>query len=210
MKKAQKIIRVAVVIALCALPALILFAPHNDERIRNVPLLIAVVSAAVLFVLFKLTKRIVFLLKLVSAAKRRGVGSIKYHLLPNLFRKKGRYDLEYVKDANKYQVVLVISRKYIKYHIDDENTLQRFVATAKSVKSGKHSAYISNNVTWKEKSGIFLPWSSDAEAERVIVFSKMPNNITDSQFREQRSIGNGEKSPLGYLVCDIEYFVKHC
>ena len=210
MKKAQNIIRVAVVIALCALPALILFAPHNDERIRNVPLLIAVVSAVALFVLLNLTRRIIFILKIVSAAKKSGVGNIKYHLLPNLFRKKGRYDLEYVKDANKYQVVLVISKTYIKYHIDDENTLRRFLATAKSVKSGKHSAYISANVTWKEKSSIFLPWSSDVAAERVIVFSKMPNNITDSQFREQRSIGNGEKTPLGYLVCDIEYFVKCC
>ena len=159
-------------------------------------------------------RRVAFLLKIRKVLADKGAEAIKCRFLPNLFRKKGRYDITCTIYKKKYNIVALSSvRRRMRYYFANENRIERYIATRMAYRPSKAGASVSNGVTWKEKRAVWLPWHELREGEfNAIVFKAFPTEISNSESRNTM-LGNGDEVLSGIYVYEFLAFtelIKNC
>ena len=210
-KKILDLIKTLAVIALIVIVGLIFFAPQRGKPIRNVPLLITVIVLAAAVSVLLLVRRILCLLRIKRELDKSFCERIKVAYLPNLFRIKGRYDIVFYRKKVRHNVVILQGVKtYMRYYFEDENTVERYVPKATSVRSGRDIARVSLGTrTWKQKRSLFMPWKvPDARDVNIVLLSKMPMELQNRDTREG-GLGNGDTVLPNVILYDNEGFLKY-
>lgn len=190
----------------------LLIVPFNTYgKLRNIPVLIAECVCILIYASYSMIKRAVLLTKVHNILKKQASDKIKISVVPNVFHIKAKYDIVAVINGKKCNIHIFDSiKKYMKHCIVDRNKIERYLATTMSVKSNKNRAFISQGVTWHEKKPLFMPWIDNNDNEiNILVFNKLPNDITWSEQHEKdRSLGNGDVVLSNVFIYDINGLKK--
>ncbi len=166
--------------------------------------------AVILFLLTLVTiRRGIILFKLKKLCLSVGMRGIKLRLLPNVFKKKGRYDIEYLDGKKHVNIVVMCSvKRYVRYNIERIDRIERYVIKRTSFK-GNNKAFISKNTELVQKRSLFMPWENVNDGNlNIIVFNNFPNHLSDINTRDSL-LGNGDKTVGGIVVYDINGFEEY-
>ena len=190
--------------------AMLLFLPRTgSSEIRNLPLLILILSLLVLSVLIRFLKYVILTAKVKKLLKQSGVTQVKIKFYPWASRFRGHYSLRFRHGSREVQLLL-ISRKraYPRYHFDRTDRLEfyranRIVFNGSKTRGATISRQVEVNRVGKQK----LSWDTAAQT-RVILFDRLPGQITDSARREELG-ANDRICGSDVLILDWKTLCKH-
>ena len=169
-----------------ALIAGFLFLPRTGTtEIRNLPLLLFILSLILIFVLIRFFKYVLLVLKTQKQLKKSGIRKTKLKFFPLASFFHGHYSITFSYGDEKTQIILLLrKRKYQRYHFDSVNKLEfycsnRVVFNSIKTKGATISKLVETNLVGKQR----IKWDDTAEI-RMIVFDKLPSEITDSTKKE--------------------------
>lgn len=168
------------------------------------------VTAVILLVFAVVTtRRSIMIFKIKKMLTSRGMRDVKLRFLPNLLKRKKRYDIEYSDGKQRVNLVIFPSvKKYIRYNIENINRIERYVIKMTSFK-GNGRAFVSKNKEYVQKRSLFMPWENADDGNlNVIVFNNFPNHLSDINTRDSL-LGNGDKTVGGIVVYDINGFGEY-
>jgi len=173
--------------------ALLMFLPANStSEIRNKPLLILILSLIFLVILVRLFKYIFFMTKTKKMLKRNNITLKQTRFLPWASRFHGRYTLTFQWEDKVVEMVL-LSRKrtYQRYHFDRVDRLEFYRANRVVFNSIKaYGGTISKLVEVKQVGKQNLKWD-DSSQIRIVLFDKLPEQISDTKKKE--CLGTGDR-----------------
>jgi len=192
-----------------------LFLPAmGTTEIRNLPLLLFILSLVLLFILIRFFQYALLVVKTQRQLKKMGVHKTKVKFFPWMSFFHGHYSITFSHNNKVAQIILLSrKRKYQRYHFDSINKLEfyrsnRVVFNDIKAKGGTISKLVETNLVGKQR----INWDDDAEI-RIIVFDKFPGRITDSVKKEDLGVGERICASNIYLfdkatfyqqsVCDI-------
>ena len=189
-----------VLYVIAAFVAFLLFMPTTDSKqIRNLPLLIALLVIIAGLILWYLIRRVAFLQKVKKALKNNSCEIVKVCFNPFAARLHGRYSVTFKSNGKIINALLLIRRKkYQRYHFESAELIEfyrsnRVVFRSTKVRGATISDLVETKLVGKQK----LKWEkSDCN---IIIFNKIPDNITDSKQKEL--LGKGDK------VCATETYI---
>ena len=190
--------------------AMLLFLPRTgSSEIRNLPLLILILSLLALSVLIRFLKYVILTAKVKKLLKRSGVRQVKIRFYPWASRLRGHYSLAFRHGGKEVQLFL-ISRKraYPRYHFDSVDKLEFYRANRIVFNGSKtRGATISRQVEVNRVGRQRLSWDAAAQV-RVILFDRLPGQITDSVKREE--LGADDRiCSSDVLILDLDALCKH-
>lgn len=181
-----------VVWIISAFIAFFMFVPKTGStEIRNLPVLIAILALAALFLLCQLIRRIVFMRKVKKALKNNRCEIVKTVFNPFAARFHGRFSVTFKTEGRTVNALLLMrKRKYQRYHFESAQDLEFYRSTRVVFNSTKiQGATVSNLVETKMVGKQRLMWS---EADcNIVVFDKLPDHITDS--KTKNLLGRGDR-----------------
>lgn len=176
-----------------AFVALLTFLPANStSEIRNKPLLLLILSLILLAILVRLFKYIFFMTKTKKILRRKHIILKQIRFLPWASRFHGRYTITFQWENKAIEIVLLSrKRKYQRYHFDRVDRLEFYRANRvvfNSIKAygGKISKLVEVKRVGKQK----LKWD-DSSQIRIILFDKLPEQISDTAKKE--CLGTGDR-----------------
>lgn len=194
-----------VVYCILAFIGLMLFLPKSDStEIRNLPLLIVIISLLLVYAAYRYIKLIFLAYKVKKSLKKSGFTANKTHL---------NFRTGYViaeDDTQVYNVSLLVGkRRYLRYHFSDEWNIEFVKSTASMFNTAgnvaKGATY--TRVVGKQKVAR-CDYNTDKELKEFLVIDKFPNSITD--FNLKGELGNGDCICSGNMVLfDLEGFTRH-
>ncbi len=195
-----------VVYCILAFIGLALFLPKSGStEIRNLPLLIVIISLLLVYAAYRYIKLIFLACKVKKSLKKVGFTAKKTHL--NL--QTGYVIAE--DDTQVYNVsLLVTKRRYCRYHFSDESNIEFIKSTASMSKSSTAGnvakGAINTRVVGKQKIG-HCDYNTDKEIKEILVMNKFPNSITDFNLKDE--LGNGDRiCSKNLTLFDLDGFIK--
>ncbi len=187
-----------------------LFVPLNGStEIRNLPLLVVIVSLILLAILVRLLQYGILMSKAKRMLCQKGMKPVRTLFLPWLSRCRGRYSMMLQYEGKNVQIVFLCrKRKYQRYHFERDDRLEfystnRVVFKGSKVRGATISNAVETNLAGKQK----LKWNESADS-RMILFDKLPEMVTDSIKRV--NIEAGERiCDSDISVWDWKSFSKH-
>lgn len=169
---------------------LLFFPRTGSTEIRNLPLLLVLLSLMLLLVLIRFCKYVVLVIKVNKRLKQSGIEGTKIKFLPWASFFHGHYSLTFSYEGKKAQILLLSrKRKYQRYHFDSIHRLEFYRANRVVFKSTKiRGGTISELVEVKQVGKQSLAWDADAEL-RAILFDRVPEQITDCAKKEHLAVG---------------------
>ena len=193
-----------VVYAILFFASVLLFFPRTGStEIRNLPLLLVLLSLMLLFVLIRFFKYVVLVIKVNKHLKQSGIEGTKIKFLPWASFFHGHYSLTFSYEGKKAQILLLSrKRKYQRYHFDSIHRLEFYSANRVVFKSIKiRGGTISELVEVKQVGKQSLAWDADAEL-RAILLDRLPEQITDCAKKEHLAVG---ERICGSNVCLLDW-----
>ena len=198
------------VYAVLALIAGFLFLPATGtSEIRNQPLLILILSLILISILIRFLKYVALMVKTKQSLKQRKISLIKSKFQPWASCFHGHYSITFQYENQTVQIVLLSKkRKYQRYHFDRIDRLEfyranRVVFRSSKIWGAKISDLVETNQVGKQR----IKWDNFAEI-RVILFDKLPDQITDSVKKE--NLGTGDQiCASDVYILDHTTFCKH-
>ncbi len=187
-----------------AILAGILFLPSADStQLRNIPLLIALLSLLLLAVLIRILQYAVFMAKTKKLLRKQGIQPIQSKFRPWASRLHGHYSITLEWEGQTVQILLLARKKrYQRYHFDRVDSLEfyranRVVFNAIKTKGATVSRLVEVKQVGKQK----IQWE-DGAAIRAVLFDRLPSEITDSTQKELLWTGD--------RICDSDVYVLDC
>lgn len=184
-----------------ALIACALFMPRTGTtKIRNLPLLIVILFFVLIWILIRFFKYVVFMMRTKKMLQKNGFNRIKSKFFPWSSCFHGRYSITFQHEEQTVQIVLISRRwKYQRYHFESIDRLEfyranRVVFNSIETYGGTISKLVEINRVGKQH----IQWE-DSAVIRVVLFDKLPNEITDSAKKE--NIASGER------ICNSNVYV---
>lgn len=170
-----------------------LFLPAmGTTEIRNLPLLLFILSLVLLFILIRFFKYVLLVVKTQKQLKKSGIKEAKIEFFPWASFFHGHYSITFF-HKNKISQIILLSRKrkYQRYHFDSVNKIEfyrsnRVVFNNIKAKGATISKLVETNLVGKQR----LKWDDAAEV-RIIIFDRLPEQITD--FTKKENLCAGEK-----------------
>ena len=171
----------------------LLFLPRTGTtEIRNLPLLLFILTLILTFILIRFIKYVLLVAKTKKQLKKIGIQNAKIKFFPWASFFHGHYSITFSHE-NKIAQIILISRKskYQRYHFDSVNKIEfyrsnRVVFNSIKEKGATISKLVETNLVGKQR----LKWDDTAEV-RIIIFDRIPKQITD--FTKKENLCAGEK-----------------
>lgn len=186
-----------------------LFVPLNgSSEIRNFPLFVLLVSLIVITILIRLLKYGILMSKAKKALQQMGMKHVQTYFLPWMSRFHGRYSMVFQQEGKNIQIVFLCKKKkYQRYHFERANQLEfyntnRVVFKGSKIRGATISNEIETNMVGKQK----LKWNESADC-RLILFDKLPEQVTDSINRDGLDAGD-RICGSNTNICDWESLVN--
>lgn len=180
--------------------ALFLFLPAaNSTKLRNVPLLIALVFFVVAFAIYRILKYAFLMHKAKKALKQKGFRREKVTFFPFASMLHGRYSMTFKQNDKKVKIVfLVTKRKYPHYYFNSVNLLEfystnRVIFNNVKAKGATVSDLVETKKVGKQKS-MWKATDLTQNDTNILLFNKLPPRISDST--RQQDLDNGDN------ICD--------
>lgn len=189
--------------------ALALFLPAaNSTKLRNLPLLIALVLLIVAFAIYRILKYAFLMHKAKKALKQKGFRREKVTFFPFASMLHGHYSMILKQGDKKVKIVfLVTKRKYPHYYFNSVNLLE-FYSTNRVIFNNVKAkgATVSDLVETKKVGKQKRMWKATDLTQNdtnILLFNKFPPRISDAT--RQQNLGNGDK------ICDtnVQVFDFH-
>ncbi len=179
-----------VIYAILAFVAALLFLPRTaSSPIRNLPLLLLLLSLVLLSVLIRFFKYVVLMARTRRLLRQNKINVMHCRFLPWASRFHGHYSITFPYKGKTAQIILLSrKRKYQRYHFERIDLLEFYRANRVAFKSGKNAAKLTGLVEVNQVGKQRLKWDDKAEL-RVILFDKLPEDITDSTRKELLAAG---------------------
>lgn len=197
-----------VYVALAFIAGLLFLPASGTTEIRNLPLLLFILSLFLIFILIRFFKYVFLMAKTKKQLKKIGVHNIKIKFFPLASFFKGRYSITFSHKNQLAQIILLSrKRKYQRYHFDSISKLEfyrsnRVVFNNIKAKGATISKLVETTLVGKQR----LKWDDAAEI-RIILFDKLPEQMSDSIKKE--ALGVGEKICNSNIsILDFAIFVK--
>ena len=178
-----------------------LFVPlHGDAEIRHFPLLVLIVSLALLAALIRLGRYGILMAKNQKLLRQKGMKPTKIRFLPWASWFHGRYSMMFEQEGKTIQVMFLCrKRRYQRCHFERVNLLEfyntnRVVFKGSKIRGATISNAIETNMVGKQK----LKWDESADIG-MILFDRLPEQVTDTAGREGLVAGD--------RVCDAETYI---
>ncbi len=168
------------------------FLPEEGStEIRNLPLLIAILSLLLILFFIRFFKCVAFLAKTKRQLQRNRFELIKCRVFPWASWFQGRYSIVFREGSQLVELMLICRRwKYQRYHFESIERLDFYRSKRLVFNSTKvRGAVISNAVEVNRVGVQKIKWDDDAQI-RIFLFDKLPDAVSDSAKREL--LGAGE------------------
>ena len=178
--------------ALAFIAGLLFLPATGTTEIRNWPLLLFILSVILLFIFVRFFKYVILILKTKKELKKIGIQKIKIKFFPWVSFFHGHYSIIFSHENKTAQIILLSKkRKYQRYHFDSVNKIEfyrsnRVVFNSIKEKGATISKLVETNLVGKQR----LKWDDTAEV-RIIIFDRIPKQITD--FTKKENLCAGEK-----------------
>ena len=198
-----------VYVALAFMAGLLFFPASGSTRIRNLPILIALLCFLGAVVLWRQFRYLRLMIKARKSLKKQGISNVRSTFLPWGSRFHGSYRLLFPYKNETVQIILFIrKRKYIRYHFETEDRLECYRTNRVVFNNIKaKGATVSNMTETKLVGKQRLFWNSSATV-RIVLFDKLPPLVSDSKKKEAIGVGERMESADAYLF-DWSLFCKH-
>ena len=170
-----------------------LFLPRTGTtEIRNLPLLLFILTLILIFIMIRLIKYVLLIAKTKKHLKKIGIQNTKIKFFPWASFFHGHYSITFPHENKILQIILLSrKRKYQRYHFDSVNKIEfyrsnRVVFNNIKAKGATISKLVETNLVGKQR----LKWD-DAAGARIIIFDRLPEQITD--FTKKENLCAGEK-----------------
>ena len=173
-----------------------LFLPSADHSgIRNLPLLIALLSLVVLIFVVKVFQYLILMRKAKRILREKGFRCVKTVAFPFGAWLRGRYSMTFQNGQNAWDVVLLVRKKhYQHYYFKNINEIEfyrsnRVVFNGGKTRGGTISNLVETKLIGKQK----IKWGSSTEGldgKMMVLFDRLPYKTTDSVKRQE--LGNGD------------------
>ena len=188
----------------------LLFLPRTGTtKIRNLPLLLFILSLVLIFILIRFFKYVLLVVKTKKQLKMIGIQQTKIKFFPWASFFHGHYSITFHHENNIAQIILLSRKsKYQRYHFDSVNKIEfyrsnRVVFNNIKAKGATISKLVETNLVGKQR----LKWD-DAAKIRIIIFDKLPEQITDCVKKE--NIGTGEQICASHMyLLDLSTFCDY-
>lgn len=188
----------------------LLFLPQTGTtQIRNLPLLLFILSLVLIFILIRFFKYVLLVVKTQKQLKKSGIKEAKIKFFPWASFFHGHYSITFFHENKISQIILLSrKRKYQRYHFDSVNKIEfyqsnRVVFNNIKAKGATISKLVETNLVGKQR----LKWDDAAEV-RIIIFDKLPEQITDCVKKENIDIGEQICASNMYLL-DLSTFCDY-
>ncbi len=199
----------AVYIAILFVCGLLFLPQPGTTEVRNLPLLLVILSFVLILILIRFFKYVLLVTKIQKQLKEIGKQQTKVKFFPWDSFFHGHYSITFT-HKNKIAQIILLSRKrkYQRYHFDSINKLEFYRSNRVVFNGGKEkgatiSKLVETNLVGKQK----IKWDDAAEI-RMIVFDKLPAQITDSVKKENLGVGERICASNIYLF-DRTAFCQH-
>ena len=198
----------AVYVALLFVCAFLFLPRTGTTEIRNLPLLIFILSLIIVSILIRFLKYVLLITKTRKSLKKMGIRDIKLRFFPWVSFFHGHYSVTFPHGDKTAQLILLSrKRKYQRYHFDSIAQLEfyrsnRVVFKGRKIRGAVMSELVETNRVGKQK----IKWDDTAEI-RVIIFDKLPDQITDMVKKENLGVGEKICASDTYLL-DWAAFLK--
>ena len=189
-----------VYVALAFIAGLLFLPATGTTEIRNFPLLLFILSVILFFIFVRFFKYVILILKTKKELKKIGIQKIKIKFFPWVSFFHGHYSIIFSHENKTAQIILLSKkRKYQRYHFDSINKLEFYHSNRVVFNNIKaKGATISNLVETKLLGKQKIKWDAASEI-RMIVFDKLPEQVTDSAKKE--ALGTGER------ICNSNIYI---
>lgn len=186
--------------------ALLTFLPsHYSNGIRNLPLLIAILSVFAGYHIIRAVRRTAALIKIRKHLVSEKMRIKHFCLVPNLLGIKNKYDIVAEDRSHTVNIVLLMrKRKGLRYHFERPDLLEYYTGFRSSIRATRYGAsrvsiaqangYDSTSLAGRRK----LPFQDEAVKgeSNIIIIDRLPRCVTDSVSRHELSSGD---TICGYL-----------
>lgn len=179
-----------------ALIAIALFVPKTGTtQIRNLPLLLALLSLIAIFLLIRSVQYIVLILRTKHHLQKNGYRVQKTSVLPYPINK---YNLTVQNENQTLHIVCLLrKRPYWQYHFDSINRLEYYKSASTAVRSGGgYSATMyRKNIETRYMGKSKLPFQQEDAGTAVLIINRMPCYVSSNTRRNP-------SHSAGDLICE--------
>ena len=185
-----------------AIVAMVMFLPASGTtQIRNLPLLIALLSLVALYFIYRFIRAVVLLLKTKSCLISKGYSISKVAVFPFGASAFGRLSITAHKDGETLGVLCTLrKRKHWQCCFCDAEHLEFYKWTMSVAKSSKRGTVAQGRADKRRVRKQRLVWrKSDAAqpTKNILVFDKFPYSIKTA--RGNTEVGNGDDIGGAYI-----------
>lgn len=168
------------------------FLPEaGSTEIRNLPLLIAILSLLLILFFIRFFKCVAFLAKTKRQLQRNRFELIKCRAFPWASCFRGRYSILFREGNQLIELMLICRRrKYQRYHFESIERLEFYRSKRLALKGGKFRGAVISTAVEVNRVGVQkIKWDDDAQI-RIFLFDKLPDAVSDSAKRELLGAGD--------------------
>lgn len=179
--------------------ALVLFLPKTGStEIRNVPILIAMLSIVAIYWIYKLTRAIILLLKAKRLLEKRHLKFESIRMFPFGASPYGRLSIvARGKDATYNILLTTRKRKGVQYHFCDGSNIEFYKTSGNMFKTRYSSGVVNMHVKKVGKQKLKWADTGGANVIKILVVDKFPYKMTRA--KGECEIGNGDNIDGTYL-----------
>ena len=186
-----------VLYAIAFIISFFLFVPlHGSTEIRNFPLFVLLVSLIIIAILVRLFKYAVLMVKTKKILRQKGLKSTRTIFFPLASCFRGRYSMMFQHEGKNVQIVFLCVKKNNQlYHFEKNDKLEiyraiRAVTISPPDSRTKRYRYKFHPPLDIHKVGQQKIRWNEAATTRIILFDKLPEQVTDSANRDGLDAGN--------------------
>lgn len=184
------------VYTILTLIAVALFVPKTGTtQIRNLPLLLALLSLIAIFLLIRSVQYIALILRTRHHLRKNGYQIQKTSVLPHPINK---YNLIAHNEGQPLHIVCILrKRPYWRYHFDSINRLEYYKSASTAIRSGGgYSAKLySKSVETRYMGKSKLPFQQEDAGTAVLIINRMPCYVSSNTRRNP-------SHSAGDLICE--------
>ena len=187
---------------------LLFFPTTQNPKVRNLPLLIALLSAISIYLFLRAIKRIIYISKIKQALLNMGCSISSCNLIPNLFGVGGRYDIKAKRADTTYNITLLkIKKSSFHAHFEGVRRLEYYISTHAVVHGGNNSrtSRVTKTVSTRCIAKARLPFDIVDGEKYALVLDRTPSRISD---RTKNSLSAGELIEGKVLLTTIDKLDK--
>ena len=193
---------------IAAILALVLFLPApGTTEIRNIPLLIVLLSLVAAYWVFKAVRAIALLLRTKRLLEKRHLKIERVRMFPFGADIHGRLSIVAGGKDATYNILLTTrKRKGIQYHFCDGENLELYKTSGNMFKTRYSSRVI--NVYVKKVGKQKLKWADAGGSNviKILILDRFPHKMTRA--RGECELGNGDNIDGTYLY-DLKGFLNY-